>query len=86
MSGRSRFQVRVTYATGVVHTETEGDDFSEVDAYARTAVQDYCPRAEVVALCQKGVATGQVLSVWDPRRLRRWEKGQKLAQERKCHV
>lgn len=71
MSGtRHALQVRVTYATGVVHTEGGTDDLAAAEEYARNAVLDYCPRAEVVAVAMAGYASGTVLAVWDERRLR----------------
>lgn len=65
MSARPAFQVRITYATGVVHVENPTDDLAGADDYARTAVLDYCLQAEVVAVAAKGYASGTVISSWD---------------------
>lgn len=69
MSALPAFQVRVTYVTGVVHAECPTDDLPAADAYARTAVLDYCLRAEVVAVQAKGYPSGAVVSAWDARRI-----------------
>lgn len=58
-----RYRVRVTYLTGVQHLEGRWPGLEPAEEYARTAVEDPCPKAEVLD------PGNHVASVWDRARL-----------------